>query len=149
MNRLEFRPPGACIIRLITAVIYSFRNKLECLSLNTRLGWKRLTRDKQSFMIQGPDIWVKGNVGIPTIVYIFKASSSIDINHLQLQDHEVESRFLLLLHLLVLLHDGDHPLRQRERHARRQLLVACIKTIDMREYIDCSLTRPTCLVLVE
>ncbi len=25
--------PGACIIKLITAVIYSFRNKLECLSL--------------------------------------------------------------------------------------------------------------------
>jgi hypothetical protein len=33
--------PGACIIKLIKAVIYSFRNKLECLSLNTRLGWKR------------------------------------------------------------------------------------------------------------
>ncbi len=28
----------ACIIKLITAVIYGFRNKLECLSLNTRLG---------------------------------------------------------------------------------------------------------------
>ncbi len=27
--------PGACIIKLITAVIYGFRNKLECLSLNT------------------------------------------------------------------------------------------------------------------
>ncbi len=25
--------PGACIIKLITAVIYSFRNKLKCLSL--------------------------------------------------------------------------------------------------------------------
>ncbi len=25
--------PGACIIKLITAVIYGFRNKLECLSL--------------------------------------------------------------------------------------------------------------------
>jgi hypothetical protein len=25
--------PGACIIKLITAVIYSFRNKLECLYL--------------------------------------------------------------------------------------------------------------------
>jgi len=25
--------PGACIIKLITAVIYSFRNKLECMSL--------------------------------------------------------------------------------------------------------------------
>jgi hypothetical protein len=33
---------GACIIKLITAVIYGFRNKLECLSLNTRLGWKGL-----------------------------------------------------------------------------------------------------------
>ena len=30
--------PGACIIKFITAVIYGFRNKLECLSLNTRLG---------------------------------------------------------------------------------------------------------------
>jgi hypothetical protein len=28
---------GACIIKLITAVIYGFHNKLECLSLNTRL----------------------------------------------------------------------------------------------------------------
>ena len=26
-------PPGACIIKLITAVIYGFRNKLECLSV--------------------------------------------------------------------------------------------------------------------
>ncbi len=34
--------PGACIIKLITAVIYSLRNKLDCLSLNTRLGWKVL-----------------------------------------------------------------------------------------------------------
>jgi hypothetical protein len=34
--------PGACIIKLITAVIYGFRNKLECLSLNIRLGWKGL-----------------------------------------------------------------------------------------------------------
>jgi hypothetical protein len=32
----------ACIIKLITAVIYSFRNKLACLSLNTWLGWKGL-----------------------------------------------------------------------------------------------------------
>ncbi len=31
---------GACIIKLITAVICGFRNKLECLSLNTRLCWK-------------------------------------------------------------------------------------------------------------
>jgi hypothetical protein len=34
-------PAGGCIIKLIMAIIYSFRNKLECLSLNTRLGWKR------------------------------------------------------------------------------------------------------------
>jgi hypothetical protein len=27
--------PGACIIELITSVIYGFRNKLECLSLQT------------------------------------------------------------------------------------------------------------------
>ncbi len=32
----------ACIIKLITAVIYGFRNKLKCFSLNTRLGWKGL-----------------------------------------------------------------------------------------------------------
>ncbi len=35
-------PLGVCIIKLITAVICGFRNKLECLSLNTRLGWKGL-----------------------------------------------------------------------------------------------------------
>jgi hypothetical protein len=34
--------PGACIIKLIAAVIYGFHNKLECVSLNTRLGWKGL-----------------------------------------------------------------------------------------------------------
>jgi len=33
--------PGACIIKLITAVIYGFRNNLECSSLNT-LSWKSL-----------------------------------------------------------------------------------------------------------
>jgi hypothetical protein len=33
---------GHCIIKIITAVIYGFRNKLECLSLKTRLGWKGL-----------------------------------------------------------------------------------------------------------
>jgi hypothetical protein len=33
---------GACIIKLITVVIYGFRNKLDCLSFNTRLGWKGL-----------------------------------------------------------------------------------------------------------
>ncbi len=32
--------PGDNVIKLITAVIYGFRNKLECLSLNTRLGWE-------------------------------------------------------------------------------------------------------------
>ena len=36
--------PGTCTIKLFTAVIYGFRNKLECLSLNTRLGWKGLPR---------------------------------------------------------------------------------------------------------
>ncbi len=30
--------PGACIIKLITAVINGFRNKLDCLSLSTKLG---------------------------------------------------------------------------------------------------------------
>jgi hypothetical protein len=34
------RCPGACIVNLITAVIYGFRNKLERLSLNTRVGGK-------------------------------------------------------------------------------------------------------------
>jgi hypothetical protein len=38
----SFFLPGACIIKLITAIIYGFRNKLECLSLNTRLGLKGL-----------------------------------------------------------------------------------------------------------
>ncbi len=38
----QFLPPVALIIKLVTAVIYSFRIKLECLSLNTRLGWKGL-----------------------------------------------------------------------------------------------------------
>jgi hypothetical protein len=33
---------GGCIIKLIMAVIYGFCNKLECLSPNTRLGWKGL-----------------------------------------------------------------------------------------------------------
>jgi hypothetical protein len=33
--------PEACIMKLFKAVIYGFRNKLECLSLITRLGWKR------------------------------------------------------------------------------------------------------------
>ncbi len=34
--------PGVCIIKYITAVIYIFRNTLECLSLKNRLGWKGL-----------------------------------------------------------------------------------------------------------
>ncbi len=33
---------GAHIIKLITAVIYDIHNKLECLSLNIRQGWKGL-----------------------------------------------------------------------------------------------------------
>jgi len=43
---LSFQRPmrlvWGCIIKLITAVIYGFRNKLKCLSQNTRLGWKGL-----------------------------------------------------------------------------------------------------------
>ena len=35
-------PPGTCIIKLITAIIYGFRDMLEFLSTNTRLGWKGL-----------------------------------------------------------------------------------------------------------
>ena len=34
--------PAACIIKLITVLMYGFCNKLEGLSLNTRLGWKGL-----------------------------------------------------------------------------------------------------------
>jgi hypothetical protein len=34
--------PEAWIMKVITAVFYGFRNKLERLSLNTRLGWKGL-----------------------------------------------------------------------------------------------------------
>ncbi len=34
--------PGVCIIKLIMAVMYDFRIKLESSSLNTRLGWKGL-----------------------------------------------------------------------------------------------------------
>jgi len=42
-NKLIYsKGPGACIIRLIMAIICWFRNKLECLSLNTRLSWKGL-----------------------------------------------------------------------------------------------------------
>jgi hypothetical protein len=33
---------GAGILKVTTAVIYGFRNKLEYLSLNTGLGWKGL-----------------------------------------------------------------------------------------------------------
>ncbi len=33
---------GACFIKPITAVIYSFHNKLKCLSVNTKLFWKGL-----------------------------------------------------------------------------------------------------------
>ncbi len=41
--KIKFNPTlTSCIIKLITVVIYSFGNKLECLSLNTRLGWKGL-----------------------------------------------------------------------------------------------------------
>jgi hypothetical protein len=35
--------PGTCIIKLIMGVIYGFHNKLECLTLNPRLGWKGLS----------------------------------------------------------------------------------------------------------
>ncbi len=38
--------PEACIINLITAVIYGFRNKLEYLYLSRRLGWKGLPGTK-------------------------------------------------------------------------------------------------------
>jgi hypothetical protein len=41
-NTFIVQTTGACIIKLIRAVIYGFHNKLECLSLNTRLGWKGL-----------------------------------------------------------------------------------------------------------
>ncbi len=45
--------PGACIIKLITAVIYSFGNKLGfVLKYYTRL--ERLARDKHSSLLQKP-----------------------------------------------------------------------------------------------
>ncbi len=41
-SQVYLRPnPGACILKLITAVIYGFRTMLECLSLNSRLGWDK------------------------------------------------------------------------------------------------------------
>ena len=42
VDLLVLTSPRACILKLITAAIYGFRNKLECLSLNTRLSWKGL-----------------------------------------------------------------------------------------------------------
>jgi len=42
MKFCEQETPEACIIKLITAVIYGFPIKLECLTLNNRLGWKGL-----------------------------------------------------------------------------------------------------------
>jgi len=39
---------GACIIKLITAVIYGFRNKLECLPLAS------ISRDKHSSLFRKP-----------------------------------------------------------------------------------------------
>jgi hypothetical protein len=39
---LKCASTGACIIKHIAAIIYGLRNKLESLSLNTRLGWKGL-----------------------------------------------------------------------------------------------------------
>jgi hypothetical protein len=58
-KRFYLRPGGQrCktfyALKLITAVINGFRNKLECLSLNTRLGWKGLARDKQSSLLRKP-----------------------------------------------------------------------------------------------
>jgi hypothetical protein len=34
--------PGPCIVKLNTAVIYGFCNKLKCFSKNIILGWKGL-----------------------------------------------------------------------------------------------------------
>jgi hypothetical protein len=34
--------PGANVIKLFMAVIYSFSNEFECLSVNTSIGWKGL-----------------------------------------------------------------------------------------------------------
>ncbi len=41
INKLEYLCHET-IIKHITAVIYGFRNKLECLTINSRLGWKGL-----------------------------------------------------------------------------------------------------------
>jgi hypothetical protein len=58
LSLLPTRTPGACIIKLITAIIYGFRDKLDCLSLNTRLGWKGWpgtnTVLRRGLMIQAP-----------------------------------------------------------------------------------------------
>ncbi len=60
-------------IILITAVIYGFRNKLECLSLNTRLGWKGLPGTKLQLITETAnygrnefyDTGPKKSIGVP------------------------------------------------------------------------------------
>ncbi len=48
-------PPGACIIKLITAVMYGFRNKLVFVPIHyTRL--ERLAMDKHSSLLRKPQI---------------------------------------------------------------------------------------------
>ncbi len=46
--------PGACIIKLNMAVIYSLHNKLDCLSLNTRPGWKGFPGTKNLTYYKNP-----------------------------------------------------------------------------------------------
>jgi len=51
--------PGASIIKLFKAVIYSFRNKLEYLSLNTRLGWKGFPETNTLDYYGNRKLWLK------------------------------------------------------------------------------------------
>ncbi len=78
--------PGACIIKLITAVIYSFRNKLEYLSLvslsclmfrdkHSSLSWKPYITAVISFMIQAPG--AADDTSIYTMMKIFFFMNSL------------------------------------------------------------------------
>jgi hypothetical protein len=46
--------PGARIIKLITAIIYGFRNKLECLSPASLFQPSLVLRDKHLSLLQKP-----------------------------------------------------------------------------------------------
>jgi hypothetical protein len=48
----RFWKPGACIIKLVTAVIYGFRNKLECFVPGKPLQISLVLRDKCSSLLR-------------------------------------------------------------------------------------------------